>query len=539
MAACARTNFGGRSAEWMPLLAVIPTACLELSWSKGTRTNPWFAVNHKYRAGCCVHLIPRLQTSFLRALIQGWIIRIYLYPMSAPTRQLHGLSIGGEMLQRPTQPEGTPRPKDNSAPMETGSDESEAGGELSGFSTLQGKSGITYDLTKLDPESEARALVGLTSRFDVIGCRKAKTGFDFLFSERPRVHIGSGGYTCTCSAFTGLPGVACPHVFWLVDQLHGCLIPQIPNYDVPLSSDGHPPAFARIERLLDGKLETVAEQLSWQYVRSEVEGGMTRQQKVRDLMSAFDTVVLPEDFRLDLIDDIGQPRTPEQCVVQGDFEATMFRLAVHDDTVYFSLCKAMPPGACAAIYFDKVQERSRKLLADFDRYCQTGRRSEGSNVDVDNVIGELQHNVNRIQANIITRAPHGVEGAAKALVTLLEDICNRNKDALDGNRWGGVTFHGEDEDQRNLYHQLIGKVEETGECFILDALEQLSGSDLHQFKEKLRAILQKNEVTRAPKAYILKLNALVHRAESNASSSGQKRPATASSGGHGQSKRTR
>ncbi|KAE8389737.1 hypothetical protein BDV23DRAFT_172915 [Aspergillus alliaceus] len=442
------------------------------------------------------------------------------------------------MPRTPTQPEGA-CPEDSNRIMETESDENEAGeGESTEFSTLQGKSGITYDLRKLDPESEARALVGLTSRFDVIGCRKTKTGFEFLFSERPRVHIDSDGYTCTCATFIGRPGIACQHIFWLLDQLHGCLIPQIPNYDVPLLSDGHPPVFARIERLLDDKFETVAEQLSWQYVRSEVEGGMSRPQKVRDIMSAFDTVVLPEDFRLDLTDDAGQSRTPEQCVVQGDFVATMFRLAVHDDTVFASLCKAMPPGACAAIYFDKVQESSRKLLADFDRYCQTGPLS-GSNVDVDNVIGELQRNVSRIQANIVTRAPYGVEGAAKALVTLLEDICNRNKDSLDGNRWGGVTFHGEDEDQRNLYHQLIGKTEETGEYFILDALEQVAGSDLHQFRGRLQAVLRRNEVNRAPKAYILKLTALIRRAESSSSGSGQKRPATATSGGHGQSKRTR
>ncbi|KAF7593388.1 hypothetical protein BBP40_011578 [Aspergillus hancockii] len=444
------------------------------------------------------------------------------------------------MPQMPNHPEGTPHSEDDSELMATQSDESEVGeGESVESSTLQGKSGITYDLAKLDPESEARALIGLTSDFDVIGCRKTKTGFNFLLSERPRVHLDSDGYTCTCSAFPGQPGVACQHIFWLLDQLHGCLIPQIPTYDVPLSSDGHPPVFARIERLLDGKLETIAEQLNWQYVHSEVEGGMSRPQKVRDLMSAFDTVVLPEDFRPDLVDDVGQSRTAEQCVVQGDFEATIFRLAVHDDAVCSSLCKAMPPGARAAIYFDKVQENSRKLLAEFDRYCQTGRRSEELNVDINSVIGELQRNVNRIHANIITRMPHGVEGAAKALVMLLEDICNRNKDALDGNRWGGVTFQGEDEDQRNIYHQLIGRTEETGEFFILDALEQLAGSDLLQFGKRLRAVLYKNEVNRAPKAYILKLNALVRRAESNSSGSGQKRPATASSGGDGQSKRTR
>lgn len=82
-------------------------------------------------------------------------------------------------------------------------------------------------------------------------------------------------------------------------------------------------------------------------------------------MSAFNKITLPEDFRPDLVAIARQVRKPEQCVVQGDFEATMFRLAVHDD-VYFSLSKAMPAGACAAIYFDKILQKSQKLLSDFD-----------------------------------------------------------------------------------------------------------------------------------------------------------------------------
>lgn len=75
-------------------------------------------------------------------------------------------------------------------------------------------------------------------------------------------------------------------------------------------------------------------------------------------MSAFNKITLPEVFRPDLVEIARQVRKPEQCVVQGDFEATMFRLAVHDDDVYFSLSKAMPAGACAAIYFDKILQKS-------------------------------------------------------------------------------------------------------------------------------------------------------------------------------------
>jgi hypothetical protein len=323
---------------------------------------------------------------------------------------------------------------------------------------------------------------------------------------------------------------------WLLDQLHSCFIAQPLASDVSLSENGFSQDFPRIEQLLEGKLEAVAEQLNWQYLRSESEGGMSRLQKVRDIISAFSTSAILEDFRTDLVEHADeQPRTPEQCVVQGDFEATMFRLALHDDAVFSSLCKAMPPGACAAIYFDKMQEKTRKLLADFDRYCRTGQLPADADstvgLDVDEVVEQLELNVNRVQQNIIARAPHGGEGAAKALVRLLEDICSRNKDSLDGNTWGRTTFHGEDEDQRNLYHQLIGRTDETGQFFILDALEKLQPAILNKFADRLGRILQKNEVNRAPKAYILKLGALVRAAESASTTSGQKRPATATSGG--------
>ncbi|KAE8152573.1 hypothetical protein BDV25DRAFT_127901 [Aspergillus avenaceus] len=423
--------------------------------------------------------------------------------------------------------------------MEADSYRNETGGQRpTGFSALRGQSGITYDLANLGPESGARAFVGLTTRFVVVVCYRTETGFDFLLSDQPRVHIDSNGATCTCSTFATRP-VACQHIFWLVDQLHGCLTPRIPVFNVPLSSDGQSPALARIERLLDGKLEIVAEQLEWQYVRSEVEGGMSRPQRVRDLMSSFDEVLLPEEFRPDLISNVRQSRTPEQCAVQGDYAATMFRLAVHHDTTYSTMCRVMPAGAAAPIYFNKMQERSRQLLKGFDEYCETGRRSEGSIVDVDEVIEELQRNVYRIQANIDTRTPHGVEGAAKALVTLLEDICTRNKDALEGNQWGGMSFHGEERRQRNLYYRLIGETEQTGDCFILDALDQFTGLDLYQFGGRLQAILHRVEMNGAPAAYLLRLTVLVQRAESKSSSSGQKRPSLASSSGQIQSKRTR
>lgn len=321
-----------------------------------------------------------------------------------------------------------------------------------------------------------------------------------------------------------------------------------------LSPDGRPRTGARIEDLLKGKFEAVADQLNWKYVQEEGDEqgtGMTRTEKVRDLLSAFNPKILPEDFRTDLTESTAQRRTTEQCVVQGDFEATIFRLAVHDDSVFTSLCKAMPSGACAAIYFDKVQEQARRLLSDFDQYCTTGQSSVDSSslgggiVEVDQVVSSLRRLVSRIQNNITVRAPLGSEGAAKALVWILDAISARNRDPLEGYAWGRTSFHGEDEDQRNLYHLLIGSeemsVEPDAELFVIDALETLPPPDLYQYVNMLRGIQRKIEVNRAPKVFLLRLGALVRDAESAgepaAAGSGYKRPATGSSGGY--SKRSR
>ncbi|KAL1998966.1 hypothetical protein VTN02DRAFT_5268 [Thermoascus thermophilus] len=272
---------------------------------------------------------------------------------------------------------------------------------------------------------------------------------------------------------------------------------------------------------------------------SEEEGCMSRQEKVRDIISAFRECILPEDFRPDLVETAEQSRTPEQCVVQGDFEATMFRLAVHDDNVYVSLRKAMPAGACAAIYFDKVHERLRRLLADFDRYRETGYLpADGSSMDVRAVVSRLRQEVSRIETNIAARFPYGTKEAAEALVNLLKEISTRNIDAFEGNTWGRVPLPDEDEDDRNLYEQLIGRTDhatDAQEFFVLDALEQLPTPVLQAHYENLISILDTIEVNRARRSYILKLRSLVQ--EALPTSSGHKRPAAGVGGSS--TKRTR
>ncbi|KAI9374355.1 hypothetical protein BJX61DRAFT_315167 [Aspergillus egyptiacus] len=415
------------------------------------------------------------------------------------------------------------------------------------LSALKSTSGLVYDLSRSDLEIEARAraIVGLRDGFEVLWCAawSGGEGYEFYLSGRVRVILHEDGTVCSCPAFRGRKDVACQHILWLLDQLASQLnTPPAPSKFFLLSSNGHGHTshLPSLNCLFDGMatLENLAERLGWPYIRSEAEGGMSRTHRVRDIISAFHPDILPEDFRPDLVEDrgpgpvnhaaseTGRDRTPEQCVVQGDFEATAFRLAVHDDNVFTILCKAMPPGACAAIYFDKLLQRCRKLLVDFDAYCLTlGQPDPGEatdtglagdlNLNIHTVLTHLLTSINRIHLNIQMRRPHGAQGAAKALVTLLEEITNRNKDALDGNRHGRTTFGDEDEEQRNLYYQFVEEMDtDTGGGYaVLDALEELSGEDLHQFKDRLAGVLHRNEVNRAPRAFILKLGAVVRGAE--------------------------
>ncbi|KAJ5554296.1 Zinc finger SWIM-type [Penicillium frequentans] len=335
---------------------------------------------------------------------------------------------------------GRPDPSDESEREDSSVEESEVESEEEESSddepagkTILARSGITYDMKNLDDETGANASVGLRSQFEVVNCRASDSGYDFQLLDRPQVHVGSDSTTCTCSTFQSRPQAACQHIFWVLDQLHAYFHPTPSTARATLSSDGRPQVRPRAEELLASvRLEAVADRLQWQCLRDE------------DLQETEPTVKY----------------TAESCVVQGDLEATIFRLAVHDDSVFSSICKAMPSGACAAIYFQKLQDQIRRLLSDFDRYCATGERpadasSPGGGVEVEEVVHQLQLAVSRIRSNIAIRSPHGSDGAADALVLILENIAARNKDCLAGNEWGRESFNGEDEDQRNLHHLLF------------------------------------------------------------------------------------
>jgi hypothetical protein len=78
---------------------------------------------------------------------------------------------------------------------------------------VRARSKIVYDIESLEMESRARALAGLTGRFDVVYCREASGIYEFQLAERPRIRIRAGSAECTCSEYENRPDMACRHIF--------------------------------------------------------------------------------------------------------------------------------------------------------------------------------------------------------------------------------------------------------------------------------------------------------------------------------------
>jgi hypothetical protein len=160
--------------------------------------------------------------------------------MSPPTRELGRLSIGGEMPTTRSQAhrghgseaprrgvnddddeeeEDAPRARerdtdDEDDDPEEGSDDADDEEEQEELASMvRARSEIVYDIKSLAMESRARALAGLTGRFNMVYCREAPGLYEFQLAERPLIRMQEGAAECTCSEYENRPSMACRHIF--------------------------------------------------------------------------------------------------------------------------------------------------------------------------------------------------------------------------------------------------------------------------------------------------------------------------------------
>lgn len=191
-----------------------------------------------------------------------------------------------------------------------------------------------------------------------------------------------------------------------------------------------------------------------------------RKTTVRDMLSVFDRVALPEEYLQELT-DVSTDTPIDQVFVPGNLGATIYKLALRDESIYETLRRVIHRDLCARYYLTKQRRRARQALLDFDRFALRGPSSNMLAQEMD--VGECGRTLRRIVWEIcqdresrLSKGPFKDETkrlAPEILVEILEGVCERNK---------GIN-------SVNLYVHLIGeppraaRPEEQG-AFVIDHL---------------------------------------------------------------------
>ncbi|KAF4636101.1 hypothetical protein G7Y89_g1992 [Cudoniella acicularis] len=347
--------------------------------------------------------------------------------------------------------------------------------------------------------------------------------------------------TCTCPS--GHLGT-CRHIHWLLEQLSRA------GADVVGGTDIGP-----YERITAMGLGNVCYQLQWELRDADWDSeetiwelkkhrpaiqasrqtrGMMRDRMaaVRDIMAALSHVVT-EDYRKDIFESPTDFTTGE-IYVPADLEATLSRLLILDDDVFRRMNSSVPSNERALGYFRKIIIKAENTCALLDNYLMVGPAA--GQHDLIWCAQTLSNIVDSIHRNITERqplSPLSRAAAAKALVTILGMVVERNKEVYNDLSWQRRRPHGEPAIDRNLYLRLIGSLSNANPpinpTFALEALQDLP--EAKRYVEDLEEILAKLESIGwgpAPLAYRNKLTDIIVQLKGrpSPSTSGGKRGAS-------------
>lgn len=212
-----------------------------------------------------------------------------------------------------------------------------------------------------------------------------------------------------------------------------------------------------------------------------------RKSALSDMLSVFDPKALPREYLHDL-PEVSTEMPIDQLFVPGDLSATIYGLAMLDESVYYSLETVIHRDLCTRYYLIKQRRRVRQALRDLDRYAANGPTSniEAQGMDVEECGRTLrrigceiwQDHESRLSKGLLQ--PETKTMAPEVLVEMLEGVVARNRD-----------IYGE-----NLYVYLISEPpttahEENGD-FVIDYLRNFPLQDwMHQtMNERLDRIAQ-------------------------------------------------
>lgn len=408
-------------------------------------------------------------------------------------------------------------------------------------------SGLEYDTRQLTPRSKQRFDDAHEGHFEVAQCgERTEDGlggagsyyvFEVAETTRYSIRIQEPGQKfghLPCSPCNQDPGV-CRHVFWLTDQIaRHTLSDAEKENNLTLTNLGYP---SRVpdpyQQISSIGIEKLAEEANWQITRMfEEDHDLNRRRRaaeIREIMAALSPFDVASDYRPDIFDELQEKETFEQSLVDRDLEATLARILMTKNDMFSYFRRLISTNHCASDFFLKMKQKAERTFEEMDHYFAVGASSDLAEPhDVAWCADQLTKIVASIRNQLenLTLRRDSKDKAAQALIYILGEVTNRDKNSYAGPVWQHSPQRRLPERERNLYHRLINAPDRTtGSSFILSDLDPIDASAAHFSVTELEEIF--DDMTAAPTAYKKKFRELINRWKSVAGPSGQKRPGEA------------
>ncbi len=186
-----------------------------------------------------------------------------------------------------------------------------------------------------------------------------------------------------------------------------------------------------------------------------------------DIISSFDNVVIPSEFRRDSVDNPPLDVPSDGILVPGNLATTMYRLAYRNDAFYRLLQQTVPRDERAKRYYEKQYTRAQEALRRLSQYGQTGPLGQqlpanSREMDVPECAWILRSIVDQLcedrdaRLAVAPLSPAVASRLATILVMLMAHVIAYKDDIYTNASWNRNQPPNEHPRDRNLFAYLIG-----------------------------------------------------------------------------------
>ncbi|EXJ53591.1 uncharacterized protein A1O5_13158 [Cladophialophora psammophila CBS 110553] len=217
---------------------------------------------------------------------------------------------------------------------------------------------------------------------------------------------------------------------------------------------------------------------------------------VRDIISSFDTSVLPTEFKPDVYERITEEqsrRATTEWTIRDDLHATLMQWGSHDE-IAWTLLRRIAPRDRALGFGQKLRRRFNEQFDRYDGKVNNARRMTGTELRTE--IAEIRSQLQRLAGAATAEASR--YNITMVLLEALEKVCDRDDEVEPARRSGRLSMEGAAggaEAVPTLYRSLI---EDDSTDFMLDALDVI--------RDKWPRTL----TTREAKDQLSRINAALH-----------------------------